>query len=48
LTHPEEDAESYYHDEEDWEDYGYLWRWLLIVNQTFLGCLFIGPFLRTS
>jgi hypothetical protein len=25
-----------------------LWRWLLIVNQTFLGRLFIGPFLRTS
>src|SRR3984885_3475404 len=47
LTYPGEDTESYYHDEEDWEDYGDLWRWLLIVNQTFLGRLFIGPFLRT-
>jgi fatty acid desaturase len=47
LTYPGEDTESYYHEEEDWEDYGDLWRWLLIVNQTFLGRLFIGPFLRT-
>lgn len=47
LTYPGEDTESYYHDEEDWEDYGDLWRWLLIVNQTFLGRLFIGPLLRT-
>ena len=47
LTHPEEDTESYYHEEEDWEDYGDLSKWLLIVNQTFLGRLFIGPFLRT-
>jgi fatty acid desaturase len=47
LTYPREDTESYYHEEEDWEEYGDLWRWLLIVNQTFLGRLFIGPFLRT-
>ena len=47
LTYPREDTESYYHEEEDWEDYGDLWRWLLIVNQTFLGRLLIGPFLRT-
>jgi fatty acid desaturase len=47
LTYPGEDTESYYHEEEDWEDYGDLWRWLLIVNQTFLGRLFIGPILRT-
>ncbi|MET4071573.1 fatty acid desaturase [Bradyrhizobium sp. S3.2.6] len=47
LTYPGEDTESYYHEEEDWEDYGNLSRWLLIVNQTFLGRLFIGPFLRT-
>lgn len=47
LTFPKEDTESYYHEEEDWEDYGDLSRWLLIVNQTFLGRLFIGPFLRT-
>lgn len=47
LTYPEHDTESYYHEEEDWEDYGDLSRWLLVVNQTFLGRLFIGPFLRT-
>jgi fatty acid desaturase len=47
LTYPREDTESYYHEEEDWEDYGDLSRWLLIVNQTFLGRLFIGPLLRT-
>jgi fatty acid desaturase len=47
LTYPKEDTESYYHEEEDWEDYGDLSRWLLIVNQTFLGRLFVGPFLRT-
>ena len=47
LTYPGEDTESYYHEEEDWERYGYLWRWLFIVNQTFLGRLFIGPFLWT-
>ena len=35
LTYPGEDTESYYHEEEDWEEYGDLWRWLLIVNQTF-------------
>ena len=47
LTYPNEDTESYYHDEEDWEDYGDPWRWLLVVNQTFLGRLLIGPVLRT-
>jgi len=47
LTYPGKDTESYYHEEEEWEDYGNLSRWLLIINQTFLGRLFIGPFLRT-
>jgi fatty acid desaturase len=47
LTYPGKDTESYYHEEEDWEEYGDLSRWLLVVNQTFLGRLFIGPFLRT-
>jgi hypothetical protein len=47
LTYPGEDTESHYHEEEDWEDYGNLLRWLLIVNQTFLGRFFIGPLLRT-
>jgi fatty acid desaturase len=45
LTYPGEDTESYYNKEEDWKEHGDLWRWLLIVNQTFLGRLFIGPFL---
>jgi fatty acid desaturase len=47
LTYPRHDTESYYHEREDWEDYGQLCRALLIVNQTFIGRLFIGPFLRT-
>jgi len=47
LTYPGEDTESYYHEEEDWKKYGHPWRWLLIVNQTFPGRLFIGPFLQT-
>jgi fatty acid desaturase len=47
LTYPRHDTESYYHEREDWEDYGQLCRGLLIVNQTFMGRLFIGPFLRT-
>lgn len=45
LTDPRHDTESYYHDAEDWEHYGRLRRGLLIVNQTFLGRLFVGPFL---
>jgi fatty acid desaturase len=47
LTHPVEDTESFYHGEEEWEDYGHLWQWLLIVNQTFLGRVLVGPILRT-
>jgi fatty acid desaturase len=47
LTYPGKDTETYYHEEEDWENYGDLSRWLLVVNQTFLGRLYIGPFLRT-
>jgi fatty acid desaturase len=47
LTYPRHDTESYYHELEDWEDYGQLCRSLLIVNQTFLGRLLVGPFLRT-
>jgi fatty acid desaturase len=47
LTYPGHDTESYYHEDEDWEDFGRPWRSLLIVNQTFLGRLFVGPFLRT-
>jgi fatty acid desaturase len=46
LTCPGEDTESFYHDEKDWTDYSRLRRGLLIVNQTFLGRLLIGPFLH--
>jgi fatty acid desaturase len=46
LTYPGEDTESYYSKEEDWSNHGLLWRCILIVNQTFLGRLIIGPFLR--
>ena len=47
LTYPGQDTESFYHEDEDWEEYGNLWRGLLIVNQTFLGRLLLGPFIRT-
>ena len=47
LTYPGEDTESYYHDAEDWEDFGDLSRWLLTINQTFLGRICIGPILCT-
>ena len=47
LTYPGEDTESYYYDEEDWEDFGDLSRSLLIINQTFLGRVCIGPLLCT-
>ncbi|WP_099831896.1 fatty acid desaturase [Methylosinus trichosporium] len=46
ITYPGEDPESYYNNEEDWNKHGDLWRRLLTVNQTFLGRLFIGPFLQ--
>jgi fatty acid desaturase len=48
LTSPSEDAESFYHDEKDWKSYGRLRRAALIVNQTFLGRLFVGPFLHVA
>lgn len=47
ITYPGEDPESYYSKAEDWKERGDLWRWLLTVNQTFLGRLIIGPFLQT-
>ena len=47
LTYPRHDTESYYHEREDWEKYGQVCRGLLIVNQTFIGRLFVGPVLRT-
>jgi fatty acid desaturase len=46
LTDPRHDTESFYHEEKDWRNYGRLRRGLLVANQTFLGRLFIGPFLH--
>lgn len=37
LTYPAEDTESYYHEEEDWEDYGNLSRWLFHRQPDILG-----------
>ena len=48
LTFPGQDTESYYHDEEVWEDFGRPWRWLLVLNQTFIGRILLGPILWTS
>jgi fatty acid desaturase len=47
LTYPHRDTETFYHEHEDWEDYSHLSRGLLIINQTFLGRLVLGPFLCT-
>ena len=48
LTFPSEDTESFYHEEEEWEDFGRPWRGLLVINQTFIGRILIGPLLWTS
>ena len=45
LTFPGEDTESFYHEEEEWENFGRPWRVLLVVNQTFVGRVLIGPLL---
>lgn len=46
LTVPGEDTESYYVRKAEWERAGPVARALLIVNQTLVGRLLIGPFLR--
>ena len=48
LTLPGEDPESFYHDEEVWEDFWHPWRGLLVINQTFVGRVLVGPLLWTS
>jgi fatty acid desaturase len=48
LTYPQRDTESFYHDENDWRDYGGVRRGVLIANQTFLGRLVIGPLLQMA
>jgi fatty acid desaturase len=46
VTHPGEDPESCYNQQEDWKGHGALWRQILTINQTFSGRLLIGPFLQ--
>ncbi len=46
LTFPDEDTETYYHPEERWDRYGRLWMAVLVANQTLLGRLLLGPFIR--
>ena len=46
LTYPGVDTESVYHREADWLGYSKSWRAILMFNQTLLGRLSIGPFLR--
>ena len=46
LTYPGEDTESQYHKREDWSGYSALWRAVLVANQTLLGRLTLGVFIR--
>lgn len=46
LTVPTVDTESVYHRSEDWQRYSALWRSILLANQTLLGRMLLGPFLR--
>ncbi len=46
LTYPGQDTETLYHGTGDWAKYSFWWRGLLIANQTMLGRLLLGPFIR--
>ncbi len=46
LTYPGEDTESQYHRQRDWSGYSRGFRAVLLFNQTLLGRLLVGPFLR--
>lgn len=46
LTYPGEDTESQYHRRGDWSGYSRAWRAVLLFNQTLLGRLLVGPFIR--
>lgn len=48
LTCPLRDPESYYMTPAAWAGSGALWRWLMIVNQTFAGRMAIGPALMLA
>jgi fatty acid desaturase len=43
LTYPGLDTESFYHSPSRWAGYSPIWRGILMVNQTLLGRLLIGP-----
>ena len=45
LTEPHEDPESFYHRRQDWQQYPRVLRALLIINQTLLGRLVVGPWI---
>lgn len=46
LTIPGEDTETQYHTRAAWAGYSPFWRGILLFNQTMLGRLTVGPFLR--
>ncbi len=46
ITHPARDTESNYHLQNDWPRYNALYKWVLMLNQTILVRMAIGPFLR--
>lgn len=45
LTHPEQDPESYYVFKTTWEELNPVARWVLRLNHTAVGRLFLGPVL---
>ena len=46
LTYPGEDTETLYHKAAAWDGYGWVWRFVLLANQTFIGRLLLGPLIR--
>ncbi len=46
LTYPGKDTETFYHNAEDWRNYSSLWQKLYLANQTLLGRLMLGPWIR--
>jgi fatty acid desaturase len=46
LTYPGQDTETFYHKGEDWAGYSRAWRWIYMANQTLIGRLLLGPWLR--
>lgn len=46
ITVPGQDPESFYHSQSDWDQYPAVWRSLLQANQTMVGRLLLGPWIR--